>query len=152
PHRNPAPYRRSFLPKLEVLEDRTVLSTLTVLNNLDSGPGSLRAEIALAGNGDTIGFANSLKQKTITLTNGELAITKDLDIEGLGAQQLALSGNHASRIFDLSAGVSLTVSGLTLTNGWADGEDGNDSTGGGGGAILNQGGTLILAQDVFSSN
>jgi len=38
----------------EVLEDRHLLSTLSVLNNLDSGPGSLRAEIAAARNGDTI--------------------------------------------------------------------------------------------------
>src|SRR5262249_7047046 len=119
PHRTPAAERRSFRPRVEVLEDRTVLSTLTVLNNLDNGPGSLRAEVALASSGDTIGFANSLKQKTITLTSGELAITKDLDIKGLGAQQLAISGNHASRIFDLSAGVSLTVTDLSLTNGWA---------------------------------
>src|SRR6516165_12813270 len=43
-----------FQPRLEALEDRWLLSTLTVTNNLDSGPGSLRAEIALAQNNDTI--------------------------------------------------------------------------------------------------
>src|SRR5947209_17826550 len=37
------PLRRSYAPRLERLEDRTVPSTLTVLNNLDSGPASLRA-------------------------------------------------------------------------------------------------------------
>src|SRR4051794_27469900 len=35
-----------FRPTLEALEDRWVPSTLTVTNNLDSGAGSLRAEIA----------------------------------------------------------------------------------------------------------
>jgi hypothetical protein len=34
-----------------VLEDRTVLSTLTVLNANDSGPGSLRAVLGAAANG-----------------------------------------------------------------------------------------------------
>jgi hypothetical protein len=143
---------RSFRPRLETLEDRTVLSTLTVLNNLDSGAGSLRAEIAAARSGDTILFAPTLRHQTITLTSGEVAVTKNLNIEGPGANNLAISGNHASRVFDVSPGASLTVTGLSLINGWADGEDGNDSTGGGGGAILNQGGTLNLERDVFSAN
>src|SRR5438477_2388621 len=85
--------RHSFLPRLEYLEDRSLPSTLTVTNNFDSGPGSLRAAIAAASSGDTINFANSLKGQTITLTTGQLAISKNLDIEGLGADKLAVSGN-----------------------------------------------------------
>jgi hypothetical protein len=127
-------------------------SALTVLNNHDSGPGSLRDTIAAAQSGDTIVFAPSLRHSTITLTSGELGISKDLAVKGLGANWLAISGNHASRIFDLSAGVSLTVAGLTLTEGFADGVNGDDVTGGGGGAILNQGGSLTLAHDLFTSN
>ena len=72
-------------PVLELLEDRTVLSTLTVLNALDSGAGSLRDTIKAASSGDTILFDSSLSGQTITLTSGELAITKSLDIEGPGA-------------------------------------------------------------------
>src|SRR5262249_29161470 len=52
-----------FVPRLEVLEDRTVPSTLTVTNNLDTGvagDGSLRGEIAAAQSGDTLNFAPSL--------------------------------------------------------------------------------------------
>ena len=41
-----------FLPRLEALEDRTVPSTVTVLNNLDGGAGSLRDAIAHAKSGD----------------------------------------------------------------------------------------------------
>src|SRR5262249_6281577 len=69
--------------RLELLEDRSVPSTLTVLNNLDIGAGSLGAAIAAAHNGDTVVFASSLAGQTITLTSGELVISKSLEIDGL---------------------------------------------------------------------
>src|SRR5262249_62431422 len=61
-HRDPRkarPRRRPALGRLllEALEDRTVPSTLTVLNNHDSGAGSLPAEIGAAHSGDPIVFA-----------------------------------------------------------------------------------------------
>src|SRR5690349_2394012 len=49
--------RTSFTPRLEALEDRLCLSTITVMNANDSGAGSLRAAVAAAQNGDTINFA-----------------------------------------------------------------------------------------------
>ena len=49
--------RRRFAPGLLPLEARALLSTLTVTNDADSGTGSLRAELALAQNGDTIVFS-----------------------------------------------------------------------------------------------
>jgi hypothetical protein len=79
-----------------------VPSTLTVTNNLDSGTGSLRADIAAAHNGDTIVFAPSLDGQTITLTSGELLIRKNLTIAGPGAGELTVSGNHASRVFEVA--------------------------------------------------
>src|SRR5262250_1127119 len=88
--------RRSSVPQLLVLEDRTVLSVLTVLNNADSGAGYLRAAIAAAQSGDTIVFDPSLAYETITLTSGPLAISSNLTIDGLGANHLAISGNNAS--------------------------------------------------------
>jgi hypothetical protein len=147
-HRKPAHQVRSFLPRLEILEDRTVLSTLMVTSFADSGDGSLRAMIAAAQSGDQIVFDQSLQGQTITLTSGELALTKSLDIEGLGADQLAVSGNHASRVFNISGGVMVTIAGLTITDGLAVG---SGLTGGGGG-ILNVGSTLTLTQDVLSNN
>src|SRR5262245_43471927 len=103
---------RSFVPRLELLEDRTVLSTLTVTNPADSGDGSLRAAIAAAQSGDQIVFDTSLKGQTITLATGPLAITQSIDIEGPGVDKLAVSGNHASRVFAISGGVTVTIAGL----------------------------------------
>src|SRR5262249_12613969 len=74
--------RGHFRPRLEALEGRDLPSTLTVVNLSDSGPGSLRAEIAAAQNGDTVAFDPSLKAQAIFLTSGELVIDKSLDIEG----------------------------------------------------------------------
>src|SRR6516225_9967682 len=88
-----------FRPRLEDLECRNLPSTLTVLNNADSGAGSLRDTIAAAQNGDTIVFDSSLDGQTITLTSGELAFNQSLNIRGPGADQLAVSGNGANRIF-----------------------------------------------------
>ena len=134
----------SFVPGLLALEDRSLLSTLSVLNNADSGDGSLRAVIAEARDGDQIVFDHSLQGQTITLTSGELAVAKDLDIEGLGADRLAVSGNHQSRVFDISGGVTVTIAGLTITNGQVVGADG--------GGILNDASALTLAGDVLSHN
>jgi hypothetical protein len=61
--RRPAP-RLSFVPRLMVLEDRTLPSTFTVLTNSDSGVGSLRAAIADAQSGDQIVFDPSLHGQT----------------------------------------------------------------------------------------
>src|SRR5215469_14002535 len=115
--RSLASQRYRFRPRLEGLEERTVLSTLTVSNNLDSGAGSLRAAIKSAGSGDTIVFASGLSGQTITLTGGELAIKKSLDIEGPGADNLAVSGNDTDRVFDIvSEGLTVRIAGLTITH------------------------------------
>src|SRR5260370_22893414 len=67
---------------IEVLEDRTLPSTFTVLNLHDSGAGSLRQAV-LDANADVgpnvIGFAHGL-HGTILLTSGELSITHHLTI------------------------------------------------------------------------
>src|SRR5260370_25466490 len=116
-NRRACPVQRTFRPCLESLEDRLVPSTLTVTNNLDSGAGSLRADIAAAHNGDTIVFAPSLDGQTITLTSGELLIRKNLIIAGPGAGELTVSGNNASRVFEVAKLRQVTLSGLTISKG-----------------------------------
>lgn len=104
-------------PKLEGLEGRSLLSVLTVTNDGDSGPGSLRERVAAAAPGDVITFAPSLVGDTIKLTSGEIDPAHSISIQGPGANLLAISGSNASRIFGLGAGVSLSISGITLENG-----------------------------------
>jgi hypothetical protein len=130
-------------PAFETLEERRLFSTLTVLNILDSGAGSLRSAIAAAHNGDTIVFASSLAGQTITLSKGELLISHNVTVAGPGAGQLTISGNHASRVFEVAAGTQVTLSGLTIANGLTAGGDG--------GGILN-GGTLTVSGSTLSGN
>jgi hypothetical protein len=60
-----------------------VAGAVTVTNTDDSGPGSLRQAISDAQLGDSIDFALTTPA-TITLTSGELVITKPLTIAGPG--------------------------------------------------------------------
>lgn len=134
-------------PAVEALEDRTVPSTLTVVTNADSGAGSLRALIASADPGDTITFARTVNH--ITLTSGELLIPKSLTIQGPGANKLTISGNDASRVFDISSG-AVTISGLTVTDGLADASaPGKPSAGGG---LLNRTGANLTLSRVSVEN
>jgi hypothetical protein len=102
--------RRSILLRLECLEDRTLLSTYLVTNLNDNGTGSLRAAVqaADASPGSTIDFAKGL-HGTITLTSGELDITSSTTVNGPGANKLAVSGNNASRVFEIAAGLNVTI-------------------------------------------
>jgi len=131
-HRRPkTPCRRSFVPGLEALEDRLTPSTLTVTNLLDtgvSGDGSLRGEIAAAQPGDTINFQSGLSG-TLTLTGGELLLSNDLTIDGPGASSLTLSGNSASRVFEITGSTNVTLDSLTIANGQADMGAGIDNAG-----------------------
>ena len=127
--RNRSPDAR-FVPRLEEFECRTLLSTLTVLNDADSGSGSLRDTIAAASSGDTINFDPSLRDHTITLTSGELVLNKSLDIEGLGASHLTISGNDASRVFDIiGVGWTVTLADLAIVHGRATQGAGIDNAG-----------------------
>src|SRR5262245_22447920 len=107
------PAARRFRPSIEMLEDRAVPAVLSVATSLDvvepnDGVLSLREAIsAAAPSGDTINFNSSLSGQTIALTGGELAINKSLNIQGPGASNLAISGNHSSRVFAVAAQVSL---------------------------------------------
>ena len=88
----------------------------------DSGAGSLRDTIAAAGDGDTIQFAAALNGQTITLTSAELVVDKNIAISGPGPNLLTVSRDQqasAFRIFRITPGHVVTISGLTIRNGLA---------------------------------
>ena len=124
-----------------VIPSSTRAVTITVTSTADSGTGSLRDAIAAASSGDNINFSVT---GTITLTGGPLTIDKSLTISGPGASDLAVSGNHADRVFVVNTGATVTVSGLTIENGKA-------LNGGGGGGISNLG-ILTVTNSAVTGN
>jgi len=113
---------------------------ITVTNTNDSGPGSLRQALADANDGDIIAFAVA---GTIGLTSGELLVDHSITIPGPGAENLAVNGNAKSTVFHIAPGETVTISGLTITNGHA-----TDS----GGGIYNDHAALILSNCVITGN
>ena len=104
--------RRRLAPRLEALEARLVLSTLTVTSAADSGLGSLHAAIAAAGSGDTIVFAPSLDGQTIRLTveHGDQALLGLL--RALDAAEVELASIQLAR--PTLDDVFLTLTGRSL--------------------------------------
>jgi len=92
-------------------------TTITVTNTNDSGRGSLRQALADANDGDTISFAVT---GTIGLTSGELLVDKGVTISGSGADLLAVARTQDAaifRIFHVTPGNTVTIQGLTISNG-----------------------------------
>ena len=143
-------------PAIEFLEDRRLPSTLTVLNLNDHGAGSLREELAQAHSGDTIVFTPGL-QGTINLTSGELQIGKSITITGPGAGRLAISGDQASRDFEVLPGAEVSISGLTITGGVGSVEPPSETYLGspflvGGGIFVQRGASLRLVDATVTGN
>jgi len=114
-----------------------------VCNPNDSGPGSLRQAILNASPGDTINFAPSVT--TVNLTSGEeLVIDKNLTITGPGANRLTVQrSTYAARIFNISSStVTVSISGITISNGYT-----SDPGGG-----IRSAGVLTLTDCTISGN
>jgi predicted outer membrane repeat protein len=107
----------SLKPIKDNLQLAPLSATLTVTSTDDSGPGTLRDALAAASNGDTINF-NLPNNSVIVLTSGELAVNTSVTIDGSTATNLSVSGDNASRVFNVS--VPATFIGFTIMNGNAD--------------------------------
>jgi hypothetical protein len=117
-----------------------------VTTSADSGVGSLREAIANACPGTTITFDVSAPAPTvaspIALTGSALTLIRDVTISGPGASTLTVSRTSGTdRIFNVDAGVTATIGGLTISGGQATQ----------GGGIANQG-TLTLDAVAVSGN
>ncbi len=146
-----------------------VPAPVVVVNNNDSGPGSLRDALATATACGTITFANGIS--LITLTSAELTINQHLTINGPGANLLTISGNGARRVFTVNTDRLVVLDGLTIANGADGGSNGgginnfglltvsnstlsgNSTSGGKGGGIYNSNsGTLTVRNSTLSGN
>lgn len=129
--------RSTVTVAVECLEDRTLLSTITVTTLTDEATANLQVslrEAIEAANSDLsvdgsvageagvtnkIVFAAGLTG-TISLdpTLGEMTISSSMIIQGLGASQTVIDAQQNSRIFQIDAGAGdVTLSDLTLENG-----------------------------------
>ena len=114
-------------PTLLVLEDRRLLSTIVVNNPTDTpvkGQIDLRQAIGLAnsaGGAETIAFDSTVfgTPQTINLTQGQLELStpnEAVTITG-PAGGVTVSGGGNSRVFQVDANVTASISGLTITGG-----------------------------------
>lgn len=75
-------------------------NSITVSNTNDSGAGSLRQALIDAQANDTIVF-NLPPDSTITVSS-ELMVTKAITVDGSAAINLRVSGNHSTRVFNIT--------------------------------------------------
>ncbi len=177
--RRPAPsFRlrsRSIHPRLEILEDRTLLSNYVVDSLTDTGAGSgltgdLRYCITHAtSGGDTITFAQSLTG-TVTLESALPTLNASVDIQGPGADKLTVIPGYNTQnpyqptTLSVSSTANVQISGLTLSNG-SDAETGVPTIGNAGTLtvsactiddtyhrLVENNGTLILSDCTISGN
>jgi hypothetical protein len=114
-----------------------------VTNTNDSGAGSLRDAVASTAAGGTVTFASGVTG-TITLTTGAIQIDKNLTITGPGARSLTVSGNNASRVFEISGvGITVTLQALTIANGQTP----NGGSENGGGVSAGNGVASLVVED-----
>ncbi len=87
-----------------------------VINNNDSGGGSLRQAMldANSGGGGDITFSNVTGQ--ITLLSALPQITANINIFGPGTDALRVSGNNATNIFTIASGTTNTFAGFTIAD------------------------------------
>jgi cysteine-rich repeat protein len=83
----------------------------------DRGPGTLREALEKAAAGDVIRIEPA---GVIRLTGGELQVPRAVTIEGPGAEVTSISGEDASRVFNIPVrepAPKVRIAGLTITRG-----------------------------------
>ena len=125
-------------------------ATLTVTTTADSGPGSLRAAIAAANSGDSIGFADAMANQTIHLTSGPLVIGKRVFIDDTGIGGVAVDGGgqggQDTAVFVITNSANVDFFDITVTNG------NNFAASGYGGGIDVDSGSLVLFGCIVTGN
>ncbi len=144
--------------ELETLEERLAPAVFTVNNPTDTpvaGQTDLRQAITEANStagANTITFDSTVfaTPQTITLGGTQLTLTNTTGLQTITgpAAGVTVSGNNASRVFQIDASVKASISGLTITGGSVSGGSGAARNGGG---VLNYG-NLTLTNATVSGN
>lgn len=123
--------------------------TSTIVANCDdSGPGSLRAAVAAAPDSGTVD-ASQLNCSTISLHTGAITVAQNnLVLVGPGRNALTISGEYngnveSDRIIHHTGSGTLSIQGLTLTQGYVNTVTGGSTPILGGGCLMSPG-TLTL--------
>ncbi len=167
--RSKARCERSFRPRVEILEDRSLLSgstflvtTLTDLSTSVPGQLSLRQAVDAA---DQWAAANPGGTATVTLekagtykltvpntapadTTTDLYITGNMTIQPASTGSFIIDGNGTGRVLNIapsSGGVKVTVEGVTL-------QDGRVTGNGGAISMTGTGGSLTLSKVTIQKN
>ena len=101
--------------QLELIPPPTEI-TVTNLNN--SGAGSLRQALADIAIGGTITFDPALAGGTLALTTGPLVPSHNVTVDATDAPGLSLNGGGSDRVLVVDAGLTVTFTNLTFTNGY----------------------------------
>ncbi|MGH7136047.1 MAG: hypothetical protein ACREHD_09925, partial [Pirellulales bacterium] len=125
----------------ESLENRCLLSAVTVTNSNDETDGDTTSIVALIANPGTDGavslreailaanntpganditFAPSLAGQPVLLTQGVIEISNGETITGLGADKSTVDAQHNPGIFIIDTTLPVALDGLTLTNSQGD--------------------------------
>lgn len=135
-------FRLSVLPRLVTAEE-------------DNVPGSLRDHVASADPGDVIGFDTDgffAQPSTVTVI-GHVVIDRPMTIEGPGAEALTVSGNGTTRVFKITDGADVVISGLRVADGLAPAESfDSESIHAGGGILVDVGSRLTLSASTVSDS
>ena len=121
--------RCRFFPRFETLEDRTLMSTCHVTRLSDSGAGmGFRGDLRYCINKvnaepgpDDINFSVA---GIINLTGSLPDLSSDINIQGPGSTLLRVRRSTGGdyRIFTVTAGAIVSISGLTASNGRVTGQ------------------------------
>jgi CSLREA domain-containing protein len=135
----------------------TYAAILTVTKTEDTNDGvcdadcSLREAVVAAMPSDIIVFSDLFQTpQTITLTGGVIMLNKNLTVTGTGSSLVNISGNNADRIFWISGGRTVTMSGLTIRDGHVG--DQGAAFAFGGGIVINDGGNTLNLSGVEMTN
>jgi CSLREA domain-containing protein len=141
----------------------TIPVTTTADVSANDGLCSLREAVSSASVDQAFGdgCVNGSGADTITVpaghytltagASGSLGVGKETAIVGAGASQTTIDGNGSERVFDISSGSTVLLSGMTITNGKAPNGSNAGAAGGFGGGVENFG-TLTIENCVVAKN